>query len=307
MPFCRTLQQSKAAVSLGGSGIRLFTLLIAIAATSSLAQNAAPAPNSDPNYQALRGLGLSGEAITVNNLELKRDAGTFHLHSGTICFVAPVNGKVTGAVFIGDGNLVLDPSDASERNSLKLLTKENEFSETFSQMVLRFTDATYDEIKKAGSPGAGGCEAGPLKDSQHTTRHKLRSNLEARILADVLSPEPGGLFVAFIHGKHYNGEERFEIEPHRNRDQVSFITYDDNNRGDWASFPLAGVQLRNRIGAPIQIEHQQLDTVLEKSGDLIGKAKTDFTAELNGIKVLHLNLFPTLRVRNVKTEDGQAL
>ena len=35
---------------------------------------------------------------------------------------------------------------------LKLLTKENEFSETFSQMVLRFTDSTYEEIKGASTP-----------------------------------------------------------------------------------------------------------------------------------------------------------
>jgi hypothetical protein len=40
---------------------------------------------------------------------------------------------------------------ASERASLKLLTKEDEFSETFSHLVLRFTDGTYDELKKSGS------------------------------------------------------------------------------------------------------------------------------------------------------------
>src|SRR5580692_1843025 len=70
------------------------------------AQNPAPGPNSDPTYQALRNLALGGEAVSVSNLDLKRDAGTFHLRSGTVCFVAPVQGKVTGAVFVGDGNFV---------------------------------------------------------------------------------------------------------------------------------------------------------------------------------------------------------
>ena len=83
-------------------------------------------------------------------------------------------GKVTGAVFAGDGNFVLDPP-ASERSMLKLLTKEDEFSENFSQMVLRFTDSTYDDIKRGGSVVTSGCDAGPLKDSQHTTRHKLKT------------------------------------------------------------------------------------------------------------------------------------
>ena len=294
-----------ARVSLAGA-LALFTLLAVLANHAAFAQNAAPGPNSDPTYRALRNLTLSGEAVAVRNLELKRDAGTFHLRSGTVCFVTPVAGKVTGAVFTGDGNFILDPP-ASERGMLKLLTKENEFSENFSQMVLRFTDSTYDEIKKAGAAGASGCDAGPLKDSQHTTRHKLKNNLESRILEDLLSPEPGGLFIAFIHGKHYNGQELYTIDPHEARDQVDFMTYDENKYGDWASFPMSGERKKGTIGQPIRIEHQQLETTLEKNANLIGKSKTTFTVHLNGLRVVPLNLFRTLRVRSVTTADGQPL
>ena len=263
-------------------------------------------PNSDPTYQALRNLTLSGEVVGVSNVDLKRAAGTFHLHSGTVCFVAPVNGRVTGAVFTGEGNFVLDPPLDMERKSLKLLTKENEFSENFSQMVLRFTDTTYEELKSVGKPGAGGCDAGPLKDSQHTMRHKLRDNLEARILEDLLSTQPGGLFVAFIHGKHYDGQELYEIDPHEGRDQVSFLTYDENKSGEWASFPMTRTG-KIGIGPPIQIGHQQLEATFEKSGNLIGKAKTEFTAQITGVRVVPFDLFHTLRVKSVKTEDGQTL
>src|SRR5713101_3460202 len=90
-------------------------------------------PNSDPVYQQLRNIGLGNESVVVNNFELRRDAATFHLHSGTVCFVTPVQGKVTGAVFVGDGTMVLDPPIAIERASLKLLTRSDEFSEHFSQ------------------------------------------------------------------------------------------------------------------------------------------------------------------------------
>jgi hypothetical protein len=208
----RTLR-AIAGVSLAGAGARLTLLGVVLAGHAAYAQTSAPGANSDPTYQALRNLSLSGEAVSVSNFELKRDAGTFHLRSGTVCFVSPVAGRVTGAVFTGDGNFVLDPP-ASERSMLKLLTKETEFSENFSQMVLRFTDSSYDEIKAAGAAGASGCDAGLLKDSQHTTRHKLKNNLESRILEDLLSPEPGGLFIAFIHGKKYDGQELYTIDPH---------------------------------------------------------------------------------------------
>jgi hypothetical protein len=282
------------------------TILLALFLPLYAADNPAAAPNSDSTYQQLRNLTLGGEAVSVTNFDLKRDAGTFHLHSGTVCFVTPVQGKVTGAVFVGEGNFVLDPPAESERKSLKLLTKEDEFSEKFSQAVLRFTDSTYDDIKKGNSSASGGCEAGLLKDSQNTTRHKLKNNLEARILEDVLSPEPGGLFVAFIHGKRYNDKEIYEIDPDWGSDQVSFRTYDENKWGRWASFSLSGEHAHGSVGRRMRIDHQQLDVTFEKSGKLLGKATADMVARRNGVRVAPLDLFRPLRVQSV-TANGQAL
>jgi peptidase M1-like protein len=290
------------------ASLLLSTLLLAV--FPAVAQNAASGPNSDPTYQALRNLTLGGESVTVSNLDLKRDAGTFHLRSGTVCFVAPVQGKVTGAVFVGDGNFVITPPP-SEVGMLKLLTKENEFSENFNHLVLRFTDSTYDEIKKAGSAASGGCDNGLLKDSQNAMRHAqlLRYNLDARVLQDVLSPEPGRLFVAFVHGKRYNDKEIFVVDPHGPgylmHEEVGLMTYDENRYGVWAAFPLASGRGRG-AGGHIHIEHQVLDTTIEKNASLTGKATTTFAVRVNGSRVIPFNLFPTLRVQNV-TADGQAL
>jgi hypothetical protein len=305
MPALIRILRPNAVVSGGQAFAIVAPLAVAVVlAGVARSQNAAPAPNSDPTYQALRNLTLGGEAVSVSNFDLKRDAGTFHLHSGTVCFTAPVNGKVTGAVFMGDGNFVLEPPAETEKRSLKLLTKEDEFSERFEHLVLRFTDSTYEEIKKAGGAGGSGCDAGLLKDSQHTMRHKLKQNLEVRLLEDVLSPEPGGYFLAFIHGKHYNSQELYEIDPHDAGDQVHFSTYDERKSGEWASFPMSAKGGAEQL---IGIEHQQLDTTLEKSANLIGTAKTTFTARRNGLKVVPLDLFRTLRVRKVTAEDGTAL
>ncbi len=266
----------------------------------------APGPNTDPTYQQLRNLTLGGEAVSVSNFDLKRDAGTFHLRSGTVCFVTPVNGKVTGAVFNGDGNFILDPPAESERTSLKLLTKENEFSEKFSQAVFRFTDSTYDEIKKAGSAASGGCDANSLKDTQNTTRHKFKDNLEVRLLEDVLSPEAGGFFLAFIHGKRYNDKELYEIDPDWGTDQVNFRTYDENKYGHWASFSITDGRPKKLIGRLASIEHQQLDVTFEKNGSLSGKATAELVAHRNGVRVVAFDLFRPLRVQSVSS-GGQSL
>ena len=313
LSLLRTLQ-SNVVVSLTGSIATLTTLLLASASFNggiARAQNAAPGPNSDPTYQALRNITLSGESVSVSKFDLNRDAGTFHLRSGTVCFVAPVNGKVTGAVFTGDGNFVLDPPTAAERSSLKLLTKSDEFSETFERMVLRFTDSTYDELKKAGTSASGGCDAGLLKDSQHVVRHnqEFRYNLDARILADVLSPTPGQLFVAFVHGKHYNDKELFFIDPHGAPqvapEEIELMTYDENKFGVWTAFHSTTLGERNR--RVLRIEHQQLDTTIEKNANLSGKATTTFVAQAEGVRAVPFDLFPSLRVQSVTGDGNQPL
>ena len=292
------------------SFMRFFTLssfltLIGLLMVIHPAIYAQSTPNSDPAYQSLRNLALGNESFTVSNFDLKRDVATFHLRSGTVCFVAPVQGKITGAVFIGDGNLVID-APLSERSMLKLLTKENDFSENFSQLVLRFTDSTYEEIKKNGSTGSGGCDAALLKDSQRTTRTILKDNLEARLLQDVLSPELGGYFRAFIRGKRYSDKELLTIDPHQGREQINFMTYADSKAGEWASFPMFGAHKVGTVGNPTHILHQEIDTSIENNGNLTGKATTNFVAQLDGLRVVPFKLFPSLRVQSV-TADGQTL
>lgn len=43
------------------------------------------AANSDPTYLQLRNLTLGSEAVTVSDLDLKRDGARFHLRSGRVC------------------------------------------------------------------------------------------------------------------------------------------------------------------------------------------------------------------------------
>jgi len=279
---------------------------VAVMVLAMPAARAQSGANSDPTYVALRNIGLGSEAVQVTNFDLKRDAGTFRLRSGTVCFVPPVNGKVTGAVFAGDGIFLLVPPTETERKSLKFLTKEDEFNEKFERLVLRFTDSTYDEIKKAGTAATGGCDAGLLKDSQNTMRHKLKSNLEIDIAGELLSPEPRGLFVAFIHGKRYDDKEIYSVDPNRNSNQVDFLTYDENKWGDWASFNFSESHPKGSVGRTVQIEHHQLETSLEKNGTLSGKATTTFVSMRNGLRVVPFSLFHTLRVQSVSA-DGQPL
>jgi hypothetical protein len=222
---------------------------------------------------------------------------------------------------MGDGDMVLEPPIPIEKSSLKLLTKSDDFVEKYEHMVLRFTDSTYEELKKEGTPG-GTCDPGLLRESQHATRHSryMKYNLDARILQDVLATDPGGLFVAFVHGKKYNGKEIYLVDPHGAAglvhqvapEEIEFLTYDDNKLGTWAAFHFSpeykdGSATGTQQNYSYQITHQQLDTTIEKHAQLNGKATTTLVSLVDGLRVIPFDLYPTLRIQSVTDEKQQAL
>src|ERR1035437_1452747 len=85
--------------------------------------------NANVVYQQLRGLMPGNDVITINNLVLRRDAATFTLRQGSIAFYSEVNGKVTGAVFKGEGHFHITPPTAEERHNLSILAHTEEIDE----------------------------------------------------------------------------------------------------------------------------------------------------------------------------------
>jgi hypothetical protein len=279
-----------------------------------------PGANSDATYRELRDLGLTGDSVSVTNFTLKRDAATFKFKQGTFVFVAPVNGKVTGAVFSGDGQFIMTPPLPSEAGMLALLTKQNgnEIVETFHTVVLRFTDRTYDEIKKAGTSAQG--SVGIAGDAWHGfrdySRRTIKSNFDGRILQDVLSTDPGGYFLAFINGQKYSSKLMYTIDPHGAEDvapeEISLRTYEDNKWGIWAAFHYSseyarGVARGTQDNAAFRIEHQNLDTQIEKSGMLRGNALTTVVSDVDSLRAVDFDLYRKLRVQKVTDADGNQL
>jgi hypothetical protein len=276
-------------------------------------------PNTDSTYRQLRDITIGAEAVSVNNFVLKRDAGTFTFKQGTFSFVAAVNGKVTGAVFSGEGEFRLDPPIASERQSLSILTRSTTpgIAEAFRTLVLRFTDNTYEEIKQGGmAASVAGNSAGALRQSQDDARKKLRQNFDARILQDVLSNDPGGLFLAFINGQTYSGKMLYCVDPHGcdfvAPEEVSLMIYDDTKYGIWAAFHFAdeypaGTAKGTQENTSFDIESQNLDTKIDKAGYVRGNALATIVPQVSDLRVVGFDLFHALRVQSVTDAAGTPL
>ncbi|SRR5260221_3225999 len=76
----------------------------------------APAPgtpralaNNEATYLKLRNIKIGQEVVHIKDFTLKREAGVFTFRNGAFSFVEPVNGKITGAVFLGDATFALVP------------------------------------------------------------------------------------------------------------------------------------------------------------------------------------------------------
>jgi hypothetical protein len=302
--------------------MRSRALFLAILGVScAMCVSAQRAANSNAIYQQLRGLLPGGEVVTVSNLELHRDAAVFTFRSGGFAFFGEVNGKVTGAVYKGDGHLHITPPTPQERHNLSLLTHGEQFDEDFDSAVLRFTDGTAAELHKASS-GKGDADQAYTHLAQEFktfSREKLHTNFDLRLLADVLSPAAGGYFLAAIHGTKAphllftldpNGAP--EVAP----EEVSVMSWSDWGETYPLAFHLAKEYANstangNEHNASYKILNENLDISIERSGQLSGLATVDVRAEQDGVAVIPLSLYSereaSLRVSRVDTGKSEPL
>jgi hypothetical protein len=298
-------------------GHRLIAVSLFLVSLISL--HAQQHPNTNAVYHQLRTLLPGGASIVADNLVLKRDAGTFTFTRGEFALFGEVNGRVTGAVFGGVGHFHLTPPTPAERRSMQILTKKPEFDEDFTQVVLRFTDGTADELRKAAGTSQSAHSDSTLTQAAqefHTfQREHLFENIDLRLLEDVLSPAPGGFFLAAIKGIS-NAHILFEIDPHGAQivspEEVRLSIY---NQWGW-SFPsafhlaseyAAGAASERHENQTFRVDNDELDTTIEKSGFLSGQATIHLRALVDGVAVVPLDLFPTLRASQATGEHGEVL
>jgi Carboxypeptidase regulatory-like domain/Peptidase family M1 domain len=280
--------------------------------------------NSDPVYQQLRQQAKSGQDFvgpyaTVNNLLLQREGATFNLRSGQLYFLAPVEGRYTAAVFMGDGEFGLTPPTEVEKNSLKIFTNEPSITEQFSTLVLRFTDQTFEEMKaapsvKMGTAGPQSSKANDLfRENQTLMRKRLRDNSELRVLADLYAPGRPGFFTAFINGKRFNKLVYLfnplgipEVSP----EEVLLFSYGEEDGGFWTAFHRTeeyqkGTASSSEDHRLIDITHHEIDGTI-KGTNISATDRFTFRSLVSG-RVVLLNLYRTLRVSRVQDEQGRDL
>ena len=175
-------------------------------------------------YNQIRAFALTGGSAQVNSLVLKKDRAQITL-TGTVYLSEPVNGQITGAVFIGEGRFLAEtpPSEFEKDNVKRLLGAENVESD-FETAVFRFSDDTATQF---GQTQAGPANERAQKLANEADGRILRdtgANLPARVAVSLLNGEkPGFFFAQFDGGRR---DRFFMVLDHQSR--IPLANFDIN-------------------------------------------------------------------------------
>ncbi len=175
-------------------------LLALFLAPSAIAQESPTSKDKDL-YNQLKAFSLTGGVVEAKGLVVKRDRVQLTLN-GLLYLSEPVNGRTTGAVFIGEGNFSAEtPPGEFEKDNLKRLLGVEQLASDFKTAVFRFTDDTATQFG-AGRPETAVNERAQklAREADERTIRETGANVPARVAVSILNAENPGFFFATFDG-----------------------------------------------------------------------------------------------------------
>ena len=238
----------------------------------------------------------------VSDLYLRHDAIRMTLRHGSLVFLEPVAGRVTGAVFEGTGEVLVLPPDLPERQQMAKFTGSPILTETFDAAYLRFSEDTYAELRRQLRAGGGEPRHAPEllqrwdeRMPQLNATHSLRLLLEA-------GPSAGRYFYAGVNGERLG---TFDIVVDERRPEQLLVGQVRIVEGQafydvWTSF-----SPREMPPAPpgARARSYRIDTTIMPSTELEGVCEVELEP-LAGPRVLLFELSRRLLVEEVGEQVG---
>jgi hypothetical protein len=173
--------------------IGLAWCLVAAAAWAQAAGAETECPQTTSElYARIRSVELDPQRVYhVRNASIDRQNLHLDFDDGTLAFTEDICGRITGALFEGEGEILLRPPNRVERGSLALFTGMAILEERFTSGYLRFNDDTAAVLQPFLSPSPEGAEF--IKEWSDTSRSLAQSDA-LRLLLDFshFLPTPGG-------------------------------------------------------------------------------------------------------------------
>jgi peptidase M1-like protein len=308
------------------------------------ADSAAIAHPGQALYLQLGQVGLDPSRVfKVRDASIERPAIDITLEDGTIAFTQDVRGRITGAFFEGDGEILLTPPNDVERKSLSLFTGAAIVAERFATAYFRFNDNTATELQPALRAADNASEF--VSHWSETARNLAKADAMRLFLTfspllpasgsagekdgqDPRSPtsegDPGDrLLHARIQGLqlgifdvYYDSSAWEQVEAGQARTAENGESYYDV----WTSFSVphtpGGKLSQAEFGAepesassqedPIAIRHYRISTEVNPPKQIHGEARLQIDVKQGGQRILMFELSRFLQLERVEM-DGQGV
>lgn len=283
-----------------------------------------------PLYRELRSVGLDPHAVyKIRDAAIDREDVHLWLNDGTIAFTQTIDGRVTGAYFEGEGEVLARPPDRMERASLGLFTKQGVLEEKLSSAYLRFNDDTAKELQQYLRP----FDDAAVFVIQNDSRVRRLATMDAMRLAITFTSGPTTVALGeppappdrFLHARvSGNRLGIFDIDfDTRSPEQIvvgqTAVVQGETYYDLWMSFPMRTARNEglstSRFHGPtgpawtrdaFRTTIYTINGAIDPSLGLSADTKLDGTVRQGGARVLMFELSRHLQVKSVEM-DGNPL
>ena len=279
-----------------------------------------------PLYHALRSVGLDPQRVfKIREAVMEREDVHIWLNDGVIAFTQAIDGRVTGAYFEGEGEVLVRPPDRMERASLGLFINAGVLEEKFSSAYLRFNDDTAKELEPFLRPPEDAADFVARNDAKARNLASIDAmrlcisfaSAPAASLPGEPPPVPDRLLHARIGGDHYGVFDVFFDT--RSPEQVvvgNTSSHEDLVYYDlWMSFPMRSLRKTplsdTRFGGPsgslwtphvLAIDKYTITADLDPARTLSAVATVEGNVKQGGARVVLFELSRYLQVKQIEYE-----
>ena len=253
------------------------------------------------------------QIYVLRHAQLTRDRVKLFFNRGYIGFFTKVAGEITGAVYTGEGEILLIPPTQVEKASLARFVHSPILEEQFSTAILRFTDRTAKELIAAGvRPEPDDPERPPDFPRRWNSSPRVFALEDSpRIFEDLLGDSTMPFFHARLEG---NSLKWFDVvDDERSPEAVSVIAArrnaDDLFADCWCAFPskTSAARFAYLMPGTMKALAYDIDTRLEPDNTMKGHAELLLESLSSTDRVLTFDFSPLLNVSKVLNERGESL
>jgi hypothetical protein len=253
------------------------------------------------------------QVYVIRDAHITRSRMNLFFNRGFIAFLTPVQGEVTGAVFWGEGEVLMIPPSRTEKRNLAQFTRAPILEEKFDSAYLRFTDHTARELLTASRPPDPDDpeQPGPVVDEWAVGAPALNVETSSRILTDLLGDRRRPFFYARVKGESLGVFDLVDDERQAESFSISSVrkvgsrTFTDI----WCSFPTQGLPAAPAppMGEVARALAYTLDVHIHPDHSLEGRAEIQLESHSAQDRVISFGLSPWLAVTRVEDDRGASL